>query len=848
MAETMEESDAAAALPGNSEETKTNEDNNPQKNDLSASSDRESDSGSESDSDDDEAQDILQLQTLELELSTNPSNYDAHVQYIRLLRKMGEIEKLRKARESMSDIFPLSPSMWQEWAKDETSLASGPDAVAAIEQLYERGVSEYLSVSFWCDYLSFIQEHDPSVRECSSAGVFKARSLFERAVTAAGLHLAEGNEIWKAYGEFEQAIFHTIDESNIEAKEKQVQRIRSIFHRQLSVPLVDMSSNLLAYKAWEVEQGNALDVNSTDTTEISSNVASAYQKALEMYNARLNMEEQLCRPDLPESERLSLFMRYLKFEESSGDPARVQILYERAITEFPISSDLWLEYARYLDKTLKVWSVVKTIYSRATKNCPWVGELWVRYLLSLERAHGTEEEISMVFEKALQCTFSSYEEYLDLFLTRIDGLRRRISLAGELQVSDCAPIMDTFQHASDYLSTQLKGTDELLHLHAYWARLLLRLRNDTVAARGVWDNFLKISGSMLEAWKGYIAMEIEKGNINEARSIYRRCYTKRFSGSGSEDICRSWLLFEREFGTLEDYDYAVQKVSPRLEELRQFKIQQESKNIAASAEQRENPSKRNVPAKRKPGSNLADDQSPAKRQKNMEKAPKKEMKKDVGQVRDLVERNKLAGHEGKTDKTDSTGEQIEESKNRKLKYTDQCTAFISNLSHQASYEDLRNFFSDVGGVVSIRILKDKITGKPRGLAYVDFSDDTHLAAALAKNKKSLLEKKLSIARSDPTRGKKRESAGQGQKASSGKHTSPPKDLESEDAVKGSSLNEAPSSTSKKGENIELKGKNTFAVPRNVRPLGWQSNKPKTIQGGDESPKSNEDFRKMLLKS
>ena len=45
---------------------------------------------------------------------------------------------------------------------------------------------------------------------------------------------------------------------------------------------------------------------------------------------------------------------YLNFEQSSGDPARVQILYERAITEFPVSRDLWLDYTRYLDKTLKV--------------------------------------------------------------------------------------------------------------------------------------------------------------------------------------------------------------------------------------------------------------------------------------------------------------------------------------------------------------------------------------------------------------------------------------------------------------------------------------------------------------
>lgn len=42
------------------------------------------------------------------------------------------------------------------------------------------------------------------------------------------------------------------------------------------------------------------------------------------------------------------------------------------------------------------------------------------------------------------------------------------------------------------------------------------------------------SGSLLAAWEGYIAMEIELKHINDARSIYKRCYSKRFPGSGSE--------------------------------------------------------------------------------------------------------------------------------------------------------------------------------------------------------------------------------------------------------------------------------------------------------------------------
>lgn len=96
----------------------------------------------------------------------------------------------------------------------------------------------------------------------------------------------------------------------LQEKEKQVQRIRSIFHRQLSVPLANLRSILLAYKSWEVELGTALDIESGDLDGIPSTVASAYQKALEMYNARADFEEQIARQDISDSEKFQQFTVY----------------------------------------------------------------------------------------------------------------------------------------------------------------------------------------------------------------------------------------------------------------------------------------------------------------------------------------------------------------------------------------------------------------------------------------------------------------------------------------------------------------------------------------------------------
>nr|KJB70773.1 hypothetical protein B456_011G090800 [Gossypium raimondii]KJB70774.1 hypothetical protein B456_011G090800 [Gossypium raimondii] len=724
-------------------------------------SSRKLSSDSDSSDSEDEAEQTQQLRALESDLSTNPSNYDAHILYIKLLRRRGEIEKLREARENMNVLFPLTPAMWVEWAKDEASLLNDSDS-ESVEKLYERGISEYLSIPLWREYLNYVLQHDPKVCDSSVDGISKARNLFERAVTAAALHVAQGSQIWDAYTQFEQSILLTIDQSDIQAKENQVQRIRSIFHRQLSIPFANMKSTLLSYKAWEVEQGNSLDAESDNVDGISSHVASSYRKAEEMYNARAHLEEHITRQGISESERYQHFM---------------------------------------------------------------------------------------AFEKSVQCTFSTLEEYLDLFLTRVDGLRRRLSSARGDDVLNYSLIRESFQQATDYLSPHLKNTDGLLRLHAYWACLELKLNNNLTAARGVWGSLLKTCGSMLEAWQGFIAMEIALGHINEARAIYKRCYSKRFSGTGSEDICHAWLRFEREFGTLDDLDHAVQKVMPRLEELQLFRLEQESKSLTEVTNQRERPLKKTASEKRKLGSIAIDEQSPAKRQKSTQNQKKLHEKENTRGLK-LAEANDGEEKKGKVE--EQVNEQlVKDTYSSKTRlYTDQCTAFASNLNIRAIDEDLKQFFSDVGGVTAIRILHDKFTGKSRGLAYVDFKDEEHLAAALAKNKQMLLGKKLSITRSNPKRGKRESGA-----LTTSEHDSNQSGIEGSSASKesveiskGSSVAPQVPHSRKHFESIQLKGKNTFAVPRNVKPLGWTTSKPGTKKEEDEKPKSNDEFRKMFMTS
>ncbi|CAM8941477.1 unnamed protein product [Rhodiola kirilowii] len=295
------------------------------------------------------------------------------------------------------------------------------------------------------------------------------------------------------------------------------------------------------------------------------------------------------------------------------------------------------------------------------------------------------------------------------------------------------------------------------------------------------------------------------------------------------EICASWLRFEREYGTLEDFDHAALKVAPRLEELRLFKLQQDFKSSAVSTDQTQVLNKKALREKRKPDSDSANEQPSAKKKKGADQQLTKGDGNNVSQSTKDVELNRGGGKEVNiVQSSTKPDEDIKKHTQPKAKvFEDKCTAFISNLNVKATPEDLQKFFKDVGGVKDIRILRDKFTKVSRGLAYVDFCDDDRLAAAVAKNRKLLLGKKISIARSNPKRGK--ESGGNSGSAKGG---------------------EAATKDHGQGDGVQLKGKNTFAVPRNVRPLGLQMTTKRPVneeEGEAEKPKSNDEFRKMFLK-
>ena len=62
--------------------------------------------------------------------------------------------------------------------------------------------------------------------------------------------------------------------------------------------------------------------------------------------------------------------------------------------------------------------------------------------------------------------------------------------------------------------------------------------------------------------------------------------------------------------------------------------------------------------------------------------------------------------------------------------------FVGNLSYQTMEDDLQDYFSQAGVVTSVNLMLDKMTGKSRGFAFIEFanSDDANKAIEQFHNK------------------------------------------------------------------------------------------------------------------
>lgn len=58
--------------------------------------------------------------------------------------------------------------------------------------------------------------------------------------------------------------------------------------------------------------------------------------------------------------------------------------------------------------------------------------------------------------------------------------------------------------------------------------------------------------------------------------------------------------------------------------------------------------------------------------------------------------------------------------------------FVGNLSYDTTQSEVESLFSEVGQVVGVFMPADRITGRPRGFAFVEFAEESAAAKAIER--------------------------------------------------------------------------------------------------------------------
>ena len=58
--------------------------------------------------------------------------------------------------------------------------------------------------------------------------------------------------------------------------------------------------------------------------------------------------------------------------------------------------------------------------------------------------------------------------------------------------------------------------------------------------------------------------------------------------------------------------------------------------------------------------------------------------------------------------------------------------YVGNISYEMSEDDLSNTFAEYGEVTSVKIIKDKFTGRSRGFGFVEMTDDSDGEKAISE--------------------------------------------------------------------------------------------------------------------
>ena len=261
----------------------------------------------------------------------------------------------------------------------------------------------------------------------------------------------------------------------------------------------------------KTERGE-LEIERELRTRIDNFHLEVFQKTQTETTKRWTYESEIKRPyfhvtELDESQ-LANWRKYLDFEETEGDYARVQFLYERCLVTCAYYDEFWLRYARWMFSQDQKDEEVRNIYQRASMFYVPIARPAVR----LQYAYFEEMSERVGMAKDIhEAILLNLPGHVETIVSLANLSRRHGGLEAAIEV---------YKAQIDSTQCDLSAKAELV---AEWARLLWKIKGSVDEARQVYQKNQHWYLDSKAFWLCYLQFEIEQPTSAETEPTqYKR--------------------------------------------------------------------------------------------------------------------------------------------------------------------------------------------------------------------------------------------------------------------------------------------------------------------------------------
>ncbi|KAF4993852.1 hypothetical protein FGRMN_6183 [Fusarium graminum] len=441
--------------------------------------------------------------------------------------------------------FPLLFGYWKKYADMEFNIA-GPESA---EMVYERGCASITnSVDLWTDYCSFKMEttHDPRL----------VRELFERGSAFVGLDFL-AHPFWDKYIEYEErqeaqdkiyAIHARVIRIPMHQYARYYERFRSLSHNQPIaevVPAEDLARFRAEVEAENMAYGGAPKPELEIEREVRAKIDAMYYEIFTAtqteVSKRWTYESEIKRPYFHvtplDHKDLVNWRKYLDFEESEGDFARIVALYERCVVTCAYYDDVWFRYARWMSGQQGKEEEVRNIYMRAATMFVPVSRPGIR----LQWAHFEEStgrvDVAIAIHEAILLRLP---DCIEVIVSWANVERRQNGIDAAIQV---------FKDQIDAVTVDVYTKAALI---AEWALLLWKVKGSVDDAREVFTQNAQWYADSRLFWDRWFQFELGQPTNAEAEAQHgermKHVFDElrersRLSASAKKDLVQVYLNY-----------------------------------------------------------------------------------------------------------------------------------------------------------------------------------------------------------------------------------------------------------------------------------------------------------------